>query len=444
VLLTSTFVAEAQSSAEVNAGIQYNFSAPGARSLARAGAFIADASDATAAYVNPAGLVNLPRSEMSIEGRTSEFVNTYSASGHAFGPPSGVGNDTVSGIQVGHATNRERDISFASVVLPLEQSSSARRLTIAAYFHELANFAASQTTNGVFFDATNPQTGQRIPGYREYPAVSSLHLRIAGEGIAVALRASPRFSIGIGAGLYQSTIDSVTRRYGTQAGTGDPDYADLQSVQRQHGRETSIGFNAGALIDITPKLSLGASYRQGFSFPVAVDYSDFVPYNVSPQFPDRQELPRPTQTGAFNVPSFYGVGMSFRPTDDWSIAADINRITYSDTTRGFVNLFAEEPRYFVPDGTEIRIGSELLLTRDRLAFLPFPISVAAGVWRDPDHSIRAADPADSQAVFFRKTSADIHVTGGVGVLLGTRAQLHAAVDHSPRQTVVSMSAMARF
>ena len=51
--------AVAQSSAEVNAGIQYNFSSPGARSLARAGAFIADASDATAAYANPAGFVHV-------------------------------------------------------------------------------------------------------------------------------------------------------------------------------------------------------------------------------------------------------------------------------------------------------------------------------------------------------------------------------------------------
>jgi hypothetical protein len=143
------------------------------------------------------------------------------------------------------------------------------------------------------------------------------------------------------------------------------------------------------------------------------------------------------------VPAFYGVGTSFRPTDDWSIAADVDWITYSHTTRGFVYLFSEEPRYFVPDGLEVRLGSELLLTRDRFAALPFPISVTAGVWRDPDHSIRVSDPADAQAVFFRKTSADIHITVGVGLLVRAKAQLHAAVDHSSRQTVVSMSAMVR-
>jgi long-chain fatty acid transport protein len=443
-LLLAAFAARAQSSAEVNAGIQYNFASPGARSLGRAGAFIADASDATAAYANPAGLVNLPRREISIEGRDSEFINAYSARGHAFGPPGGVGNDTVSGIQAGHSDNRLHNLAFASIVVPLQEFSSPRRVTIAAYHHELANFAASQSTNGVFFDATDPQTGQRIAGLRASPSVSSLRLRIAGEGLAVAFRALPRFSVGVGIRSYRSTIDSVTRRYGAEQGTGDPDYTDLQSVQRQHGHGSVIGINAGALIDLMPKLSVGASYRQGFSFPVAVDYSDFVAVNVSPQIPGKVERIRPAQTGAFNVPAFYGVGASFRPTEYWSIAADINRITYSDTTRGFVYLFQEEPRYFVPDGLEIRIGSELLLTRDRIAILPFPLSVAAGVWRDPDHSIRADDPADSQAVFFRKTPADIHVTGGLGVLIGTKAQLHAAVDHSSRQTVVSVSAMARF
>jgi hypothetical protein len=103
-----------------------------------------------------------------------------------------------------------------------------------------------------------------------------------------------------------------------------------------------------------------------------------------------------------------------------------------------------EPRYFVPDGTEVRIGSEITLTRDRFQRLPFPISLAVGAWRDPDHSIRVSDLTDSQSVLFRRTSADYHVTGGIGALIGNRAQFHAAVDHSSRQTVVSLSTMARF
>lgn len=435
----------AQSSAEANAGIQYNFASPGAHSLARAGAFIADASDATAAYTNPAGLVNVPLREVSIEGRASDFVNTYSASGHAFGPPSNVGNDTIGGVRTASSSNRVRNVAFASVVVPLDRWFSERRVTVALFRHELANFAASQRTQGIFFDTTDPENGERVTGLRHYPSVSDLRLRIAGAGVAVGLRATPRLSIGAGLRVYRSSIDSITTRYHTLGPSGDPDYSDPQSIQQQHGNNRNLGANAGIVFELHEKVSVGATFRQGFSFPIAVDYTSFIePPLVSPMPGGLVPSKRPTQTGSFNVPAFYGAGASIRPTDDWSIAVDVNRITYSDTTRNFVYLFEEEPRYFVPDGTEIRAGTELTLTRDRVRWLPFPVTVAAGAWRDPDHSIRAADPSDSQSIFFRKATADVHLTGGIGMMLGARAQFHAAFDHSSRQTVVSFSAMARF
>ena len=49
---------------------EFSFSNPGARSLGLGGAFAALADDATAAFANPAGLVQLVRPEVSIEGRS--------------------------------------------------------------------------------------------------------------------------------------------------------------------------------------------------------------------------------------------------------------------------------------------------------------------------------------------------------------------------------------
>ena len=46
----------AQSNQEINAGVQFSFAPPGARSMALGGAFLGLADDATAAYANPAGL----------------------------------------------------------------------------------------------------------------------------------------------------------------------------------------------------------------------------------------------------------------------------------------------------------------------------------------------------------------------------------------------------
>src|SRR5688572_14804661 len=181
----------AQSSAEVNAGIQFNFASPGARSLARGGAFIADASDATAAYANPAGLVNLPAPELSLELRSSKFVHSFTDRGHAFGPPSDQGTDTISGLQAGTSENRVDNIAFASVVLPF------RNFAIAAYRHELANFSVSARTQGAFFDLYIP-VEQATASLRHYPAISSMRLRVTGLGLAAGVRITPRLSAGIG------------------------------------------------------------------------------------------------------------------------------------------------------------------------------------------------------------------------------------------------------
>ena len=67
VVLCLAADASAQSSLQVP--IQFDFLNPSARSLALGGAFVGLADDATAALVNPAGLIGLTRKEISIEGR---------------------------------------------------------------------------------------------------------------------------------------------------------------------------------------------------------------------------------------------------------------------------------------------------------------------------------------------------------------------------------------
>ena len=66
-LVVGPLEADAQTNSEVNAGIQFDFSLPGARSLSLGGAFVAVADDATAAWGNPAGLTILTRPEVSAE-----------------------------------------------------------------------------------------------------------------------------------------------------------------------------------------------------------------------------------------------------------------------------------------------------------------------------------------------------------------------------------------
>ncbi len=73
ISLNITMVAPGVRAQALNA-IEFNFLNPGARSLGFGGAFAAVADDATAAFANPAGLVQLLRPEISVE----ETLGSYS------------------------------------------------------------------------------------------------------------------------------------------------------------------------------------------------------------------------------------------------------------------------------------------------------------------------------------------------------------------------------
>jgi len=75
VVLVAVAIAPAMTFAqETPSTLEFSFSNPGARSLGLGGAFAAIADDATAAFANPAGLVQL----VSLE--VSDLVDTVSLS----------------------------------------------------------------------------------------------------------------------------------------------------------------------------------------------------------------------------------------------------------------------------------------------------------------------------------------------------------------------------
>ena len=103
----------AQVNVEAMQGVQFDFLAPGARSMAMGGAFVAVADDATAALSNPAGLSKLTRSEVSFELRTRQFKVPYAFSGRLSGTPTGIGVDNVSTATFHEASTSEGKPGFS-------------------------------------------------------------------------------------------------------------------------------------------------------------------------------------------------------------------------------------------------------------------------------------------------------------------------------------------
>jgi long-subunit fatty acid transport protein len=180
---------------------------PGARSLALGGAFVAVADDATAAYANPSGLVQLLRPEISVELRT--WGDDWEGAGSGF---SGIG--------------------FASFVLPREKWS------LAIYGQTLASldFAGDSGSDALAV----------IP-------LSSL--TIANLGASAAFRLSDALSVGLGAAVFVANSTEIGVEFSTTPSYLSEDYTSVES-----------GVIGGVLWSLSDAWALGASYRSGADF----------------------------------------------------------------------------------------------------------------------------------------------------------------------------------
>lgn len=409
----------AQSSLEVNAGLQFNFASPGARSLGIGGAFVGLADDATSAYTNPAGLVNVVTPELAGELRGWEQRNEFPVRGHALGPPSGRGIDTVEGIQRDVSAETGVGFSFASFVYPSEKWS------FALYRHKLADVKVSSTMEGFFYNLPGGEGGARSA-----PSRSELRLQIVGYGAATAYRIGERLSLGLSVARYKMAMDAETLRYSFTP-TGPPAFTNVINEQSQFGNDTAVSLTGGLLWQLGERVTVGATYRQASAFALEVS----------------SDKSSDVCDGDFNVPDIAGVGVSFRLPGAVRMTADYNRVGYSRLTRHFVafnekNVCVEQPRavdYTVNDVGEVHLGmAKVLYTRGRSLIL------SMGWWNDPAHTLEFADASSAQRVLFDRGRSDNHYSAGVGVNLDSHRQIYAAYEVSRRQRILSVSTVIRF
>jgi long-subunit fatty acid transport protein len=449
-----------QSNAEVNAGIQFDFSLPGARSLGMGGAFVAVADDATAAWANPAGLKVLSRSEVSIEGRFWNYSNLVADRGHAFGPSTGIGVDTVAGIVDATTTEWAGAPSFVSFVYPSE------RWAIALFRHQVTNFKAAVESNGPFLDSGTDV--DRVDPFR-----ATMSLDIADYGVSAAWQLTDSLAIGGGISIYRFSIDTRTARAlylpieppppsqrgaftgsGLRFGSADFSESNVLFDIRESGDDTKAGVNAGLLYR-QRRWGLGAAIRQAPSFDYAAE-SVVGPAGARLPAFYRVGQVLDTEDVRFGMPDTYAVGASVRPVDQWLITTEYNRVQYSqlsdriaevfgieenDVARGPLIADAIRDNLKFPDANQVRVGTEY-------AFVGAAATVflRLGAWIDPDHRMRFEAPNRDFGrleVLFRPGSDEVHVAPGIGFAT-PRFQIDGAFDVSERVNTVSVSAVYRF
>jgi long-chain fatty acid transport protein len=408
--------------------LQFNFSNPGARSLALAGALTGAGDDATGAWTNPAGLTNITRPEIGVEFRAFDFSTPFVAGGRFNGTPSGVGIDTIAGLVFGASSDRTRSLSFVSAVVPRS------RVALGVYRTQVVNFESTTSTDGAFFEEPGGQLA------RAFPIDGALRMTVANTGGSVAVRLTDQVSVGAGLSVYDLSLDSQSFRYfvtggsGTAPGTffGAPVRSDARVVSTEFigGDDHAFGVNLGVSIAPNDRVRFGASYRPGPGFDL--------------------EFKRLTASGAvlndsvstLQIPDVFSVGALIKPVPPLNLTIDYRRVRYSQITSGLESGFGADPDdYVVDDGNEVRAAAEYLFTD-----LPAPLSALAlrgGVWHDPDHRIRYVGPFSADTVLYPKGDSTLHVSGGAGVVF-EKVQFDVGFDRSDLVTTFAVSAVLRF
>ena len=388
----------------------FSFSNPGARSLGFGGAFAALADDATAAYTNPAGLVQLTQPEVSLELRLWNRSPRFLSGGRIEGEPTGIGIDTVSGLTLGRDSSEDFQPAFASVVLP------KGRWSFALYAHQLALFEQAAESQGFFFEE-DPFLGNRFPATLE-----GVELDVLTLGFAAAWRVSDRLSLGIGAVFSDTFLGTTSGAFLADSPEEAFDRVTFRPERRLSTNTldldgTDLTFNAGLLWRLSDQVSGAIFYRQG------AEASGISTFELGPAIPGDGIFSNPA---VFNVPDVAGLGLAYRSKSGrFTLTTELDWVGYE----GLILIDDTELRSDVGreyrDAWEIHGGAEYALVRtDRI------LALRAGAWVE-----RNGEDFDGDEV--------THYTAGLG-FVARGIQVDLAADLSEEVDTFSVSMIYTF
>jgi long-subunit fatty acid transport protein len=396
-----------------------------------AGAFTALADDATAAFANPAGLVQLTRPEVSIEGRLWSYSTPFTLGGRFDGSqPSGILLDNTSGLRTAESSQDLAGLSFLSFVYPKNDWS------LAVYRHQSANFEYRSETQGLFARASPPFEDRREIDFR-----STVDLDVVNHGVSVAYRLREGFSLGLGVSYLNGKFASETQVFFPNPRTLPQGFFGPNSYDPQSRLITSLiaiddsdwTFNMGFLWHVSQQWSVGGFFRQG---------PEFLLETRTLSGPFLQDIPEGTVLDSvespIGLPNVFGLGVAFKSKNEAvTVLAEWDRVQYSNI------LDSLDPDNFdtvgsaLDDANELRAGFEYVF----LNWTPV-VAIRLGTWLDPDHRLRDLDDPVGQALF-RAGDDELHFTAGFGIAF-PRFQIDLGFDLSDVVKTASVSTVFSF
>ena len=399
---------------------------PGARSMGFGGAFVALADDATAAFANPAGLVQLAKPEISIEARNWQYSSPYTVGGRAEGLPSGFGLDSTVGLRTAKSRHDTAGLSFLSLAYPTGNWS------FAFYRHQYADMEFSGATQGLYGGGTS------CCQIRNWDARWTSEIDILNYGLSAGYRINDRFNIGLGAVYFEASMDANVEDYfwdeDSPEGFISPNSYLPESLVRSQDLfvdDTDWTVTGGFLWRLSERWTFGGVYREGFEVDIGtrIFAGQLGDWGVPPG-----ELFGEAYGIGLEFPDIYGLGFAYRhPDGHITVSFQWDRVEYSDIPD---SLMLDDQT--IDDANEYHAGIEYVF----LGSTPI-IALRFGAWYEPDHQMHATiDDPFLQALIPRRDD-EIHVAAGLGFAM-ERFQVDVALDVADSVDTVALSAIFNF
>ncbi|MFH2068232.1 MAG: outer membrane protein transport protein [Candidatus Omnitrophota bacterium] len=266
----------------------------GTAASAQAGAFTAQADDATAITHNPAGLTQL-------SGASVLFTPAFIYPSTKYYAPGG------------QTENMKESL------------------------HILPNlyFATDlKTTNWRFGLGITTPFGQSTEwskdGLFRYNATFS-EMKFIDVNPTIAYRVNPEFSLGLGLNYYNSSL--TLKAQNDYSFFSSPDGSQKMAVEGE-----GYGYNLGLLYKPSEKHSIGGTFRSGYS----IKHTGHFSMTGIPLFLGGPDFRTPSSV-KMNFPNMAGIGYAYRPNKRWKIETDLEWIEWSSLKNLTIDLALPAP-----------------------------------------------------------------------------------------------------
>ncbi|MBF0565140.1 MAG: outer membrane protein transport protein [Nitrospirae bacterium] len=393
----------------------FNFAPPGARASGMGGAFVGLADDATAAVTNPAGLAQLPRTQVAVEGnykyydkqRDSKVWNSWWNSN---------GNNVPGD---GHVTYQDTKIetntkfSFAAVSTPLFDKA----VTVSIFYNKVAN----SNTNGNY---------SRHDSYSNFDQPTHNEVSIDEYGLSVAKGfLDDKLFLGVGVSAVYLDLKS---EYMIDSAHDD--------TMTSAGSSTKLAYRAGVLFLPWDFISFGMNFNRMPKF----DYTSAYPYYFTSS--GNPYAGMATFGESYKIPDNFSIGAAIKPLKNWTIVTEGKYVFYSDLMEDFkpalyINQNPNDlnpSNYSIKDVWEFHLGTEyVFMLQDT------PLAVRAGTYFDPKHALYANSQTNYNGL--DKGGESLwHYTVGLGTVLANHWQIDTAADIAKDRGKVTLSMVYQF